>query len=298
MNLIAVDREVAVHTAQFSAVPFGILGEISFVTYETFGMLFPYTSTKSFRNLFFQRDPLKLSITYRTPSLALSFTSQTTHDPWWPRTIWGILRVQWLVQGIINCLCELNLPLLLASISGALSYLENNGQERKAGSKKCFATALVHVQAAMSLPIFAINNYTHVHLSNNAFGCAPGRLNIFTWLCKAGYYGATLHCGVRLFATVSILASAIRTRKRNTSSSTESTIVSTNSPNPNSKLMQPFYYSRYCTVSVLGGDAPPYGRYTRNIQPLSKCFWSLWSLMYFTPMVSTRIGLFAATVSI
>jgi hypothetical protein len=213
----------------FWAVLHDTLGNASFAIY---GALLAYTSTKSFRNGFPKRGPLKLSITYLTASLALSFTS-TIQGLWWTHTIWRILRIPWVVFVLIYYLCGLSLPLFYASVLEALSHIERDGQARKVGWKKFVAMTLVHVQAAVSLLTVAIECYMHVLITcMSTPECAPARLGMVAGLSDAKEVVTRLLCGVTPFTTISIFYYAATLRNPNAPSSTEGANVSTTSPTP------------------------------------------------------------------
>ena len=226
-----------IRDVQFWTVPYNILEYTSFVTY---GTLLAYTCTKCFRNGFPQGGPLKRSIIYLIASLTLSFTPWAI---WWRPSIWT--RLPSYLQDTVHYLCRLSLPLFHISILEALSHVEMDGQARNVRWKNPLAITLVHVQAAASLSILAIDNSSQIHLRTIDWmggGCYPGMS------LNAQEIGMLLLSAVTLFTTIFTLVCLVVPV---VPSSVEGANVSTDGLNPKSELTRNFY-SRCCARFVPG----------------------------------------------
>jgi len=239
MSVVPVDAEVYIRTVRFWAVPHNILDYISFVTY---GTLLAYTWTKCFRNGFPRGGPLKRSIIYLITSLTLSFTSSVI---WLRPFIWT--RVPWNLQDTVHQLCRLSLPLFHTSILEALSHVEMDGQARNVRWKNPLAITLVHLQAATSLLILAIDTSLQTHLRTIDWageGCSEMSYRLF----HAQQIGTPLYAAVILFTGIFTLVCLVVPV---VPSSAEGANVSTNLLNHKSELTSNFY-SRCCARFVLG----------------------------------------------
>jgi hypothetical protein len=247
MKFTVVDTETAVRASQFWSAPLDILDKITFFTY---GILLAYTSTKSFRNLLPQT--LKLSITCLIASLALSFAE------WAPNRFLGLPSI-WAqfpsnaAREVIYHLWELSPPLFHASILKALSHIRQDGQAMNVGWTFYLAMILIHLQAAMCLPIFVIRNYTDNYML--AFGFPCDSTDMIYRIFDAKRVIMELYDGVRNFTTIFTLTCAISLLGPGALSSTEGVNVSTNLLNHNSKLTRNLY-SRCCAASVPGWWLP------------------------------------------